>query len=839
MGELCTQRDLNCLADPDRSTRKRTLEKLAKDVAAGAGKPVFTAELVKRNLDLLHKPLLKCVRDPAEKCRELSVTILSALLPLVNAADVEAVAGETLAGIRERIGVVPQAEESEEVRLELLRLTKAVLEAQPSTVRDHVDPVAAILEKSSYDKFPDVKKLASEVTVWLCAQKEAVHLKDYCPGLNKALLLNLTHQQQKIRVAALQAVGAVVVLNPSTLKEALPCVAKLNLDRTHQLRQQVLHVMATWLKALDRGEASKILPILLHGAADELEQVQDTCVTLMKEVGQSRTENASDGGDVVALPAGLTALPLQLYPKAFKGRPCLGARELVGECLEALITHLLMELSDWSATTRVKAAATMLNVLVYAEDKIGAHAEVLLMAFSKACMDDESLVCEATEKCIRLSGAFISAEVFVSIIDSNLRSSNASVGSQKACLAVLATLLEGSSREDVASLLPTLCDMVADMELSLPEHEDFQVHLLRVVLACISTGGDACATVRRRLLTFLLRLEAMHVTCPLVAERARGGVALLGSGCGLAGGEAELLELEALPVLQQICSNAAEWRRDSLHLYIFDTMIRRAGRALAPHLAICVPVFALAADHNRDADVRSTLLLLLDDLLRQQDLHPALTEHAGALLTGTVIPVCVWRAGKVAAALRKGSVSCLLRLVQARLVTGDALLDSLGKGFEPGPLDPVLRSSMDDDDADVRFMTCGLLSHVFAALEGRLDDEQVRNYYIDLLKRMDDSNDAVRIQCAAAFENFMASVPRNYDSAQYDYIVRGLVVHLDDQNQEVRDAVLPAVLASASVNPTQFINIVTECRSKHRVTSYCDEAIARAKQLAKHSAGEL
>ena len=71
-----------------------TLEKLAKDVAAGAGKPVFTAELVKRNLDLLHKPLLKCVRDPAEKCRELSVTILSALLPLVNAADVEAVAGE-------------------------------------------------------------------------------------------------------------------------------------------------------------------------------------------------------------------------------------------------------------------------------------------------------------------------------------------------------------------------------------------------------------------------------------------------------------------------------------------------------------------------------------------------------------------------------------------------------------------------------------------------------------------------------------------------------------------------------------------------------------------------
>jgi hypothetical protein len=62
---------------------------------------------------------------------------------------------------------------------------------------------------------------------------------------------------------------------------------------------------------------------------------------------------------------------------------------------------------------------------------------------------------------------------------------------------------------------------------------------------------------------------------------------------------------------------------------------------------------------------------------------------------------------------------------------------------------------------------------------------QVRNFYIELMKRMDDSNDRIRIECAAAFEKFMASVPRNYDSAQYDYIVRGLVVHLDDQNQEV------------------------------------------------------
>ena len=98
MLEICTQRDLNCLSDPDRNTRKRALEKISKDVNAHVGKPDFTPDVVKSNLDLLHKPLLKCVKDPAEKCRELSVTILAALVPLVSAKDVEAIAGEVRPG---------------------------------------------------------------------------------------------------------------------------------------------------------------------------------------------------------------------------------------------------------------------------------------------------------------------------------------------------------------------------------------------------------------------------------------------------------------------------------------------------------------------------------------------------------------------------------------------------------------------------------------------------------------------------------------------------------------------------------------------------------------------
>jgi hypothetical protein len=255
------------------------------------------------------------------------------------------------------------------------------------------------------------------------------------------------------------------------------------------------------------------------------------------------------------------------------------------------------------------------NVLVYAEHKIGQLAEPLLAAFSKACMDDEQAVCQTTERCVRLAGAFISAQVFVSIIDSNVRSANCSVAGKKAWLAVLATLIEGSTREDVTPLLPTLCDLLADMELSLPEAEEYQVHVLRLVLACISTGGGGCKSVRRRLLMFVLRLQALTSTCPLVADKANDGVLKVAQACEQGGTEAQVLADEVLPILQQICSNASEWRRDSQHLYVFDTLMRRASSALAPHLGVCVPVFALAADAQRDADVRSSLLLLLDVLV--------------------------------------------------------------------------------------------------------------------------------------------------------------------------------------------------------------------------------
>jgi len=252
-----------------------------------------------------------------------------------------------------------------------------------------------------------------------------------------------------------------------------------------------------------------------------------------------------------------------------------------------------------------------------------------------------------------------------------------------------------------------------------------------------------------------------------------------------------------------------------------------------------MPAFALIADSGRDAEIRSALLVLLDFLLSESGIQDHLGRYGGRLLADVVVPVCVWRAGKVASALRLGGVSCLKQLFARRLCSADEVMGALGEGFAPGPLEPVLKSCLDDDDKDIRFLTCGAVREMFIIVRERIDTEQVRTFYIELLKRLDDSNDTIRCEIAGAFREYLASVPQGYDPTQYEYLLRGLVVHLDDQNEEVRDAVLPAVLAAAPVNVPLFVGVLRDCKGKHRSGRLCQEAINHGEKLEQNKGESL
>ena len=112
----------------------------------------------------------------------------------------------------------------------------------------------------------------------------------------------------------------------------------------------------------------------------------------------------------------------------------------------------------------------------------------------------------------------------------------------------------------------------------------------------------------------LLRLQSLR-SMPTVSAGAADTVAMLAGAIGLQGGAEGLYAQESQGVLAGIMQSVDSWRRDSKELQVFETLLRSGGESIVPHLEMCMPAFALVADANKDADVRSCLILLLDYLL--------------------------------------------------------------------------------------------------------------------------------------------------------------------------------------------------------------------------------
>ena len=72
------QRDINSLNDPNKHTRRRSLEKIQKELIS-KDNHCFLEELLDSGLV---KSLLKMFSDPMERCRSIAITTVSKLVKL-------------------------------------------------------------------------------------------------------------------------------------------------------------------------------------------------------------------------------------------------------------------------------------------------------------------------------------------------------------------------------------------------------------------------------------------------------------------------------------------------------------------------------------------------------------------------------------------------------------------------------------------------------------------------------------------------------------------------------------------------------------------------------------
>ena len=295
------QRNINCLSDPNRSTRRRALKKFVQEFNAPPKKkqrPVHAA-FFKASLQT---PLLSCLADEIEKCRECSCALLTHFTNhvLTDTADHPAIYTLftlVLPILQNRIGSTPFAEPTEEIRLCLVDLLNALLvhpAVTTSTQLPDLGPdILALYARACQDPYPDVKKSCALGIVQL-SQVAPTRLHSNMDKCIVGLIGNLGHQHSRVRSATLQAMGALLPQGAEALEslmqeKVLTAFRSVSADRSGSVRKTVVSTAAKLCTELPMPERfhADLLQLVLGGIADEADDVKEHSAREMCALGSS------------------------------------------------------------------------------------------------------------------------------------------------------------------------------------------------------------------------------------------------------------------------------------------------------------------------------------------------------------------------------------------------------------------------------------------------------------------------------------------------------------------------------------------------------------------------
>ena len=210
------------LDDPNKVERKRNLQNILQTLVKKYPPPDENTELKQNNREVcvlwnekLHGPILKGLRDESERVRELSAeTVLHFFSHMSNSSPMTL--SYILPVLRQRLVHQNQdevVEPSEEVRFLLLKILTHILQMSckdnNEDLKIHLDDLTNMTSCCIIDSFADIKELACN-DVKLLAQAISKDFHMTAPQLINPLAKAMTHQQKKVRVACIKAVGIVI-----------------------------------------------------------------------------------------------------------------------------------------------------------------------------------------------------------------------------------------------------------------------------------------------------------------------------------------------------------------------------------------------------------------------------------------------------------------------------------------------------------------------------------------------------------------------------------------------------------------------------------------------------
>ncbi|KAJ0058112.1 hypothetical protein NL108_007385, partial [Boleophthalmus pectinirostris] len=776
-------RHLSCLNEDSKATRKRAIEQIKKETIDKN----LSSDVLQEVFTVLLKPLLKCLSDPMERCRETAITMLFEFIRCVPKP--EESLPYLMPCLAQRFGEKDILEPAEELRLLILEMLTLTVEVCGKHLAPYLSEMISILQKSIVDPFPDVKRESCKCTVHL-AKCVPEHFHMQAESLVKPLMQTISHQHSRVRVSVIEATGAVIKYGTGkNVNDVVFHLAQRLFDDSSQVvRKAVTAIVGDWLLHLpDRySYFHTLIPLLLTNISDEITEIRLLAADLWRQVGaQWEKENEEDIKDKMDF----LLTPPPFYPSEVE-RPGLGCRELVVRNLGKLVPAITHDITDWLVATRVRTSQLLSVLLLHAEDHCTQHLQPLLATLYRACTDTEKDVVNNCLAAAKLLGTFVPPAVFLKLMLGHMPSPS-SVSHPWAPLMVLAAVFGGCPKPLLKPHLEEVTNTLAQPDVC---QEYQQVAYLEQLLACVDVllhqCDSECSSVSLQLLKVLVTVQCLS-TEPELTEKAVDSIQLLCKVQGLDSPQ-QLYRVHMEQLMDWLCASVNSWSSYSPERLQLHIIVTQSGPVIGEFVSHLMQILLNCLQPEKDPEMKMSILTMMAKLLLEAphtlDSKGLFQEYSEKFLCDILLPNLVWRAGRTAAAVRTAAISCVLALLHGGAITPAQVLCVEEK------LTPQVLSALEEDSQMARLLACRSMSIILRLVGPSLPPEALNKIYPELLKRLDDSNDDVRTVALEALGLWLCGLSKDYSPELFaphlQLLFQQLLLHLDDHDNAVQDHVL-------------------------------------------------
>uniref|UniRef100_A0A3Q3IMI8 TOG domain-containing protein n=1 Tax=Monopterus albus TaxID=43700 RepID=A0A3Q3IMI8_MONAL len=763
-------RHLNCLNEENKATRKRALEQIKRETVDKG----LSSSVLQQVFSALLKPLLKCLSDPMEKCRETAITVITEFIRCVPKP--EESLPYLIPCLAQRLGEKEIMEPAEELRLCAVEMLTLIVEVCGKHLAPYLNEMINILQRTIVDPFPDVKRESCKCTINF-ANCVPEHFHMQAESLVSPLMQTITHQHSRVRVSVIEATGSCNLLI--------------------QVRKAVTVVVGNWLLNMrDRySYFHKLIPLLLSSTDDEIPEIR-------KVGAQWEKENEDDIKDKMDF----LLAPPPFYPAGVE-RPGLGCRELVVRNLSRLVPAITHDVTDWLVSTRVRTSQLLSVLLLHAEDHSTQHLQPLLLAAAK------------------LLGTFVPPAVFLKLLLDHVTTSYSS-SHPWAPIMVLTAVLGGCAKPLLKPHLEQIANTLAQPDVC---QEYQQAMYLEQLLACVNVllrqCESDCGLVSLQLLQVLVTAQSLS-TEPHLSEKALESVQFLCKMQGLDSVMA-LYRQHMGQLLDWLSASVSTWSSYSPQRLQLHIIVVQSGPVIGEFVSQLMPLLQTCLKPDKDPEMRMSIFTMLAKLLvdaaNTVDSQGHFRDESEKFLCDVLLPNLVWHAGRTAAAVRTSALSCLLALLHGGAIAPGQLLCLEQK------LSPQVFSALEEDSQMSRLLASRSLSTILRLIGTSLHPEALNKIYPELLKRLDDSSEQVRAMALQTLGLWLSCLTESYSPELYaphlQLFFQQLLLHLDDPDSSVQDQVLEVLKKGSSVHPALLKSEVEAVRDKHRSPLYCDQLL--------------